>query len=117
VVVWFSFNGTQGVVGSDSSPATASVHCRGNCRSAGGANVGWQWATLDGKSGDVTVSGVSYDFASGPVSLVSAKGEDVQVRQLKRELGMPAEVPNPLDVLAKDDLDVAAFVAAAGKPE
>ena len=55
-------------------------------------------------------------MANGPLFLVSAKGEDVQVRQLKRELGMPAEVPNPLEVLAKDDPDVAAFVAATGKP-
>jgi hypothetical protein len=54
--------------------------------------------------------------ANGPLFLVSAKGNDVQVRQLKRELGMAAEA-EPFEGLAKDDPDVAGFVAAAGRPE
>jgi hypothetical protein len=117
LVIWFNFKGKQEAMGSDSSSASDTVHCQGNCRSADGANVVWQWATSDGKSGDVTANGVSYDLANGPLFLVSAKGKVVQVHQLKRELGMPSDVPNPLEVLAKDDPDVAAFVAAAGKPE
>ena len=116
VVVWSNFKGKQDVVGSDSSSASTTVHAQGNCRSASGASVVWRWETSDGKSGAVTVNGVSYDLANGPLFLVSAKGNDVQVRQLKRELGMPPEAA-PFEGLAKDDPDVAGFVAAAGKLE
>jgi hypothetical protein len=116
VVVWSDFQSPQGVVGSDSSSTSATVHAQGSCRSAGGASVAWRWETSDGKGGAVTVNGVSYDLADGPLFLVSAKGNDVRVRQLKRELGMPAEAA-PFEGLAKEDPDVAGFVAAAGKPE
>ena len=116
VVVWFNFKGKQDVVGSESSSASTTVQAQGNCRSIGGAHVVWRWETSDGKSGAVTVNGVSYDVANGSLFLVSAKGNDVQVRQLKRELGMPAEA-EAVEGLAKDDPDVAGFVAAAGKPE
>jgi hypothetical protein len=115
VVVWSNFKG-QGVTGSDSSSESTTVHAGGNCRSAGGAGVVWRWETADGKSGSVTVNGVSYDLANGPLFLVSAKGNDVQVHQLKRELGMPPET-EAFEGLTKDDPDVAGFVAAAGKLE
>jgi hypothetical protein len=116
VVVWFNFKGKQDVVGSDSSSASTTVHAQGNCRSASGASVVWRWETTDGKSGAVTVNGVSYDVANGPLFLVSAKGNDVQVRQFKRELGMTAEA-EAFEGLAKNDPELAGFVAAAGKPE
>lgn len=116
VVVWSDFKGTQDVTGSDSNSASTTVHAQGTCRSAGGARVVWRWETSDGKSGAVTVNGVSYDVADGPLFLASAKGNDVQVRQVKRELGMAAEAA-PFEGLAKDDPDVAGFVAAAGKPQ
>ena len=116
VVVWSNFKGKQDVTGSDSSSESTTVHAQGNCRSTGGASVVWRWETADGKSGAVTVNGVSYDLANGPLFLVSAKGNDVQVRQLKRELGMAPEA-EAFEGLAKDDPDVAGFVAAAGKPE
>jgi hypothetical protein len=114
VVVWSNFKG-KGVTGSDSTSESTTVHAGGNCRSAGGAGVVWRWETADGKSGAVTVNGVSYDLANGPLFLVSAKGNDVRVRQLKRELGMPPEA-EAFEGLAKDDPDVAGFVADAGKP-
>jgi hypothetical protein len=116
VVVWSNFKGNQNRVVSDSSSESATVHAQGDCRSAGGARVVWRWETSDGKSGAVTVNGVSYNVADGPLFLVSAKGNDVQVRQLKREFGMPAE-SEAFEGLAKEDPDVAGFVAAAGKPE
>jgi hypothetical protein len=116
VVVWSNFKGKQDVTGSDSSSESTTVHAQGNCRSTGGASVVWRWETADGKSGAVTVNGVSYDLANGPLFLVSAKGNDVQVRQLKRELGMAPEA-EAFEGLAKDDPDVGGFVAAAGKPE
>ena len=59
---------------------------------------------------------MSYDLANGSLFLASSKGNDVQVRQLKRELGMAPEA-EAFEGLAKDDPDVAGFVAAAGKPE
>jgi hypothetical protein len=116
VVVWFNFKGKQDVVGSDSSSVSTTVHAQGNCRSASGASVVWRWETSDGKSGAITINGVSYDVANGPLFLVNAKGKDVHVRQFKRELGMPPEA-EAIEGLAKDDPEVAGFVAAAGKPE
>lgn len=81
-----------------------------------GRRVSWKCETPDGKTGAVRINAATYDLAKGPVFLVSTKGGETQVVQLQRDLSKLAPGQPSLEKLAKDDPDIAAFLAKAAKP-
>jgi hypothetical protein len=82
--------------------------------SSGG--LAWEWDPDRGQSGILTVNGIDYDPAAGRLFLIRTDGGQVRVTQLRRDLsGLKAEEAE-FQRMAKQDADVAPFVAEASKP-
>jgi hypothetical protein len=74
--------------------------------SAGDADAGgyqWQLQTTDGKSANCRINGKEYDLSKGTLFVIKAKGEQVEVHQLKRDLtAIPVDALGCTEPLQKD---------------
>jgi hypothetical protein len=109
-VILIDFVGTEGF--NHTSRGGSGYH-----RANDGRKVEWQCETSDGKTGSVKINGRAYDLAQGSLFLVSTKGGDVRVLQLKRDtLKLKVgNVQDSLETLIRSDEDIAPFYANAGK--
>jgi hypothetical protein len=83
-----------------------------------GRTVLWLCETTDGKTGIVTINDQKHDLAQGSLFLVSTRGGELRVLQLKRDtLKLKAEdVPKEsLETLIRSDEEIGPFFAKAGK--
>jgi hypothetical protein len=112
IVVWTDTAGSA-AGGSRTSSKGAAYHGR---LAGGGRAVAWQCDTADGKAGPVSIDGAAYDLANGPLFLVTTRGGKTEVRQLQRDWSAVPATAEAIDGLAKEDPDVAAFLAAADPP-
>jgi hypothetical protein len=62
---------------------------------------------------NLTINNVRYDLAAGRLFLVTTRGGQAQVRQLKRDLSGLRPNWAAFEKFAKEDADVAQFVTAA----
>jgi hypothetical protein len=78
-----------------------------------GTQVSWEAETTNGAEVSLTINNSRYDIAAGRLFLVTARKGQAEVRQLKRDLrGLRAD-RGAFQKMAKEDADVARFVAAA----
>jgi hypothetical protein len=113
VVVWFDTDdSSQGFAGE----GPAAVY-QGVFAPLDGRRFDWRCRTSDGKTGTLLIDGQEYDMAKGALFLVSTKGGKTGVQQISRDLTPFNPDKESLERLAKEDPDVARFVAEAGKPK
>jgi hypothetical protein len=62
---------------------------------------------------NITINNIRYDLAAGRLFLVTTRGGQAQVRQLKRDISGLRSDWVVFEKFAKEDADVARFVAAA----
>jgi hypothetical protein len=111
VVVWFDTDdSSQGFAGEGHTAAYQGVFAP-----VDGRRFDWRCRTSDGKTGTLVIDGQHYELAKGALFLVSTKGGKTAVQQLSRDLAPFNPDKKGLERLAKEDLDVARFVAEAGK--
>ncbi len=108
IAVWADTDGGLGA-GGGTSAGTARYH--GFMTAPTGERIDWVCETAEAGRGKVVVNGTEYDLAKGSLFLVSVT--DGAVRQLRRDLSHVTPSAEGLKALARDDPDVAAFVAAA----
>ena len=115
VVIWTDFDGS-GALGTESGS-----FYDGNAISQDGRHkIEWKGETSDGRSGPITINAVTYDLANGSLFLVSTRGEQPQVLQLKRDtmkLKPGEESKRSLEDLARNDPDIAPFFAKGTTPK
>jgi hypothetical protein len=81
-----------------------------------GGSLKWEWNPNKGRSGTLLVNGVQFDLADGQLFLIRTEGGQVRVAQLQRDLsGINSKHPD-FESMAKQDADVAQFVAEASRP-
>jgi hypothetical protein len=107
-VVWSDFDGGGG---GSSSANVHGVRGQGRLRLRDNRHVDFRFETKDGKTGPVTINEKQYDLASGGLFLVSGNGDQVQVKQLKRDLRNVKFERESLVAFARDDADIVAFFA------
>jgi hypothetical protein len=105
-VVWSDFDGGSG---GSSSGNVQGVRGQGRLRSRDNRHVDFLFETKDGKTGPVTINDVTYDLANGGLFLVSDNGDQVQVKQLKRDMRNVKFERESLVAFARDDADIVAF--------
>jgi hypothetical protein len=111
VVVWFDTDdSSQGFSGEGGTAVY-----QGLFAPLDGRRFAWRCRTSDGKTGTLVIDGQQYDMAKGALFLVSTKGGKTEVQQLSRDLAPFNPDKEGLERLAKEDPDVARFVAEAGK--
>jgi hypothetical protein len=69
--------------------------------------------TRDGTFGTATINGTTYDLANGAAFLVSEKKGQTSVEQLQRDLSRVKPTVEEIQSLAKNDKDIASFIAVA----
>jgi hypothetical protein len=111
VVVWFDTNdSSQGFAGEG---PTAVYH--GIFAPVDGRRFDWRCKTSDGKSGTLVIEGQPFDIAKGALFLVTTRDGTTGVQQKSRDLTPFGPDKAGVEKLAKEDADVAKFVAEAGK--
>lgn len=74
--------------------------------SAGNVDAGgyqWQLETMDGKSANCRINGTDYDLSKGGLFVITTKGEQAEVNQLKRDLStIPFDTDGCREPLVKD---------------
>jgi hypothetical protein len=113
-VVWSDFD--RGSAGS-SSGNMEGVKGQGRLMSRDTRRVEFHFETKDGKTGPVTIDGAKYDLANGGLFLVSVKGGQVQVKQLKRDMRNLKFERESLEAFARNDPEIVAFFAGNVKKE
>ena len=71
--------------------------------------------TKDGKTGRVTIDGLTYELADGNLFLVSTEGERSRVKQLKRDISNLKFERESLEAFGRNDPDIAAFFTKGAK--
>lgn len=75
----------------------------GSAGSAGAGGYQWQLETADGKSATCRINGKEYDLSKGALFVIKAKGEQVEVHQLQRDLStIPFDADGCREPLRKD---------------
>ena len=75
----------------------------GSAESADGRGYKWQIETTDGKAATFRIDGKEYDLSKGALFVIKAKGEQVEVHQLKRDLTtIPFDADGCKEHLKKD---------------
>lgn len=111
VVVWFDTDdSSQGFGGEGPTAAYMGLFAPPN-----GRRFHWSCRTSDGKTGTVVIDNQQFALAKGALFLVSTDGGKTGVQQLSRDLVPFNPDKEGLERLAKEDPDVARFVAEAGK--
>jgi hypothetical protein len=108
-IVWVDVPDAHGTSGIDARHAFYSAFFQ----SPGGGRVSWDAETTNGADVTLTLNHNGYDLAAGRLFLVTTRAGQVQVRQLKRDLSGLRSRTEDFEKLARDDAEVARFVAAA----
>ena len=103
--------------GGNSNSSGQSMKCQGSLRTRDGRTVEFQCETPDGKTGQATVNDVTYDLEGGNLFLVTTEGDQIKVKQLKRNLSDLKFDRDSLQAFGKKDPDVAEFFAKDKKPK
>jgi hypothetical protein len=103
-----------GIVVSSSSNAQVS-ECHGSLFGPGQRPIDFRCETKDGKAGQAKVDGITYDLADGGLLAVSTQGEQVRVKQLKRDLPTLKLEQDALAAFARSDGDLVAFFTGPAK--
>lgn len=75
----------------------------GSGGSPGSAQYRWKLETTDGKSASLTIDGKDFDLSAGTVFVLKAKGNDIEIHQLQRELStIPFDAEGCKEHLQKD---------------
>ena len=82
-----------------------------------GRKVEFHCKTKDGLSGPVKISDAAYDLANGGLFLVSISGDEVHVKQLKRDMRSQKFDPESLAAFGKGDAEIVEFFAKNAKPK
>lgn len=79
-----------------------------------GRKVHFQWVE-NGKNNvaRITINGIGYDVAKGNAFLVSTRGRQYRVKQLKRDLTQLKFDPAPSPQFSKDDIEITGFFRAS----
>jgi hypothetical protein len=109
-IVWVDLPDAYGQSSSDASGAKHYVFFQ----PPGGGRPDWEAEMPYGADVSVKVNHAKYDLAEGRLFLMTTRGGQTQVRQLKRDLSGVKPNTGDFERLAKEDADVAEFVAAAG---
>ena len=91
------------------------TECSGHIGFHKGKKVEFHCKTKDGKSGPVTINGSAYNLADGGVFLVSTTGDDVHVKQLKREMRNQKFDQESLAAFGKGDAEIVGYFAKGAK--
>jgi hypothetical protein len=94
-----------------------SAECSGYIGSNNGRKVEFHCRTKDGKSGPVQIHDATYDLANGGLFLVSTTGDEVRVKQLKRDMRSQKFDQESLAAFGKGDAEVVEFFAKKAKPK
>jgi hypothetical protein len=111
-VVWGDGDGGGG----GSVGTVEGVKVQGHLLARDKRRVEFQCNTKDGKTGQVTIDGMTYELANGNLFLVATGGNQSQVKQLKRSLAELKFDRESLRAFARSDQDVAGFFTEAAKP-
>jgi hypothetical protein len=112
ILVWSDTAAGRASAGSAGSPQGAQYN--GRADAPDGRKIEWRCETADGKTGPVTINGQQFDLAGGPLFLVTTKGGETHVQQLRRDLSKVEPTPGDLERLAADP-EVSKFLAEAQK--
>jgi hypothetical protein len=96
--------------------SAGSVVFYGSVTSPQGRKLEWRLETVDRINGKVIINHGRYELSNGRVFLVTMGGERMNIRQLQRDLSDVSPNRAGLEAFAKEDPDVARFVAAASPP-
>jgi hypothetical protein len=110
-VLW---SDTSGGGGGQENTHMQGIRLRGSLV-AGAGRIEFGCDTADGKSGQVSVNGATYELADGNLFLVATGGEKPQVKQLKRDLSELKFERESLAAFARNDPEIAGFFAGAAK--
>jgi hypothetical protein len=104
----------DGMSVSRSSNARGS-ECHGSLFGPNQRPIEFRCEIKDGKAGQATVAGITYDLANGGLLAVSTRGARVRVKQLKRDLTTLKLEQDALAAFARKDQDLVAFFTGAGQ--
>jgi hypothetical protein len=110
-VVWADVPDAYCSGGADAKHATYSAFFQPR----GGGRVSWEAETTNGSDVSLTLNHAKYDLAAGRLFLLTTKAGQPQVRQLKRDLSQLRPETANFEKLAREDADLAQFIAAAEK--
>ncbi len=113
-VLWID---APGGGGGSSSSNVQGVKCQGSLLARDRRRVEFHCETKDGKTGQVTIDGVTYDLTDGNLFLVSTAGDQSQVKQVKGSLTELKFEQESLEAFGKNDPDIAGFFKNATKPK
>jgi len=116
IIVWSDAQFYQGGGLSDNGELLT-VHERATHSLFDGTYLEWDLSTRDGRSGQVTINGVTYELSDGCLFLVSTKGGVIRVVQLGRDWIQEYPAEEAAKRLAKSDTEVIRFIAAADQAE
>ncbi len=91
--------------------------CSGHMGSHKGRKVKFYCKTKDGKAGPVKINGAAYDLVDGNLFLVSTTGEDIRVKQLKRDMSSQKFDQESLAAVGKADAEIVDFFGKNAKPK
>ncbi len=80
-------------------------------------HIKWNCVTPDGKTGRITINGKEYDLEQGGLFLVSSKGVEIRVLQLRRDLSKARAETESLQRWILADPAVMPFFANAAGPK
>jgi len=121
LVIWIKHphQGSHASGSGISSSATRTV-VTGNYRRFDQPPLEWRCETEDGRSGNVSLGGATYELSSGRIFLVDMQGEKPVVTQLGHDLS-GVKTKAELELMAVTDPEIAKFVnetaEATGKKE
>ena len=87
-------------------------HQTGHAQGANGREVEWTLDTEDGETATFQLDGQPYDLAQGALFLISLQGDQVQVRQLERDLAGVTPTVEGVGAFGRSDPDIAAFIGS-----
>jgi hypothetical protein len=115
--VFVLWDDAAGGGGGTSSSNMQGVKCQGSLLARDRRRVEFLCETKDGKTGPVTIDGVTYDLADGNLFLISTGGDQSQAKQLKRSLTELKFERESLEAFGRNDPDIAGFFTKAVKPK
>lgn len=89
--------------------------CSGHMGTHKGRKVEFHCKTKDGRSGPVKINGTTYELADGNLFLVSTGGDEVRVKQLKRDMSRQKFDQESLAAFGKGDAELVEFFAKNAK--
>jgi len=108
-VVWADVPDAQSGSGIDGKHAIYSAFFQ----PPGGGRVGWEAEMPHGADVSLTINETKYDLAAGKLFLLNIRAGQTQVRQLERDVSQFRLDTGYFQKLAREDEDIARFVAAA----